>query len=62
MENLRTWDNGKNWYQVKFSDDGSMKIINNIENLYPGLLAEEKLSQSKNEYELYKNLNNISKR
>ena len=36
--NLKSWDNGKNWYQVEYNKDGGMKIIGDVEKIYPGLV------------------------
>lgn len=37
--NLRSFDDGKTWYSVKYDDDFRMTIEGEAETLYPGLVA-----------------------
>lgn len=32
--NLKTWDNGKHWYQIKFSENWGMEIVGSVEEVF----------------------------
>jgi hypothetical protein len=36
--NLKTFDSGKNWYAVVFDKEWGMKILGEVEDVYPNLL------------------------